>query len=272
MLVRSSIGVGLRYPHYQQVLEDNPPIDWFEVHSENFLYSGSPARGLLRQVREHYPISLHGVGLSLGSADGVCFEYLERLKSLMVDIQPFLMSEHLSWGKVGGVYLPDLLPVPYTTESLNIFTQNVEVTQDFLGRAILIENPSSYLEYGESNISEIDFLVMLCQKTGAKILLDVNNVFVSSHNHGWDPEQYIDAIPNGMVGEIHIAGHSTQEINGDKRLYIDTHDQEVCPGVWALYEKAVKKFGPIPTLLEWDAKIPELSVLMQESKKALQYA
>lgn len=271
MNLNQLIGVGLRYQHYAQVIEERPSIGWFEVHSENFFHQGGPAINTLSIIREDYPISLHGVGLSLGSASGALKNHLIYLKELIALIDPFLVSEHLSWGYVDGVYLPDLLPVPYTKESLKIFAQNINLTQDFLKRELLIENPSSYLEYNITDMEEVDFLSSLCQITGAKLLLDINNIFVSCSNHGWDARSYIDKIPINLVKEIHLAGHSTRVIAPDHIIHIDTHDNNVCSEVWNLYEYAIKKFAPIYTLLEWDAKIPEFAVLQQESSKALAY-
>jgi uncharacterized protein (UPF0276 family) len=265
------IGIGLRHPHYQQVLEERPPVGWFEVHSENFFYAGGPALDMLSTIREHYPVSLHGVGLSLGSASGILQEHLTRLGQLVVNVEPFLISEHLSWSQVGGVHMPDLLPIPYTNESLDVFCRNLSIAQDFLGREMLIENPSSYIEFKTSHLEEVDFLVKLCQRTGAKILLDVNNVFVSCSNHGWDTKSYIDAIPANLVQEIHLAGHSIKTLTQGQILRVDTHDDYVCPAVWDLYGYAVKKFGAKPTLLEWDAQIPELAQLINEAAKAQAY-
>jgi uncharacterized protein len=254
----SFIGLGLRYPHYQQVLEEQPAIGWFEVHSENFF-------------RTQYPISLHGVGLSLGSDQDPSMEHLQRLKNLILHMDPFLISEHLSWSTLRGTYIPDLLPIPYNAESLGIFSKNIEKTQDFLGRLLLIENPSSYLEYTGSDWTESEFLVELCRRTGAKILLDINNLFVSASNHGWDPKQYINSIPIDLVKELHIAGHSCKSLSENKIIRIDTHDQKVCPQVWELYGYATQRFGCIRSLLEWDAELPPLSDLQQEAQKMQEY-
>lgn len=269
--MNSLIGIGLRYPHYKQVLDERPSIGWLEFHSENFFGEGGKAVNVLCSVATHYPISLHGVGLSLGSANGIQEQHLLRLKKLIALTNPYLISEHLSWGQVEGIYMPDLLPIPYTNESLATFCQNVSFAQDFLGRTILIENPSSYIEYKASDQKEVDFLVTLCKRTGAKILLDVNNVFVSASNHGWNAKKYIDAIPVGLVAEIHLAGHSIKTLVSDQILRIDTHDQCVLQEVWDLYAYAIERFGPLPTLLEWDAKIPSLEVLINEASKALLY-
>ena len=271
MTLNQLIGIGLRHPHYKQVLEELPSIGWFEVHSENFFQESSPALDILYKIRQHYPISIHGVGLSLGSADGLQEKHLLHLKKLTKHVDPFLVSEHLSWGYINGVYIPDLLPLPYTKESFKIFCQNIDMAQDFLSREILIENPSSYIEYKATDQEEAAFLVDLCKQTGAKILLDINNVFVSSSNHSWDAKKYIDSIPNDMVKEIHLAGHSTKTIAKDQILRIDTHDHHVCPEVWELYNYAMRKFGPLHTLLEWDAKIPSLETLIKEANKSLDY-
>ncbi|MDQ2994134.1 MAG: DUF692 domain-containing protein [Pseudomonadota bacterium] len=270
-MVNQLIGIGLRHPHYQQVLDERPPIGWLEVHSENFFHTGGASIEMLTAIRSHYPLSLHGVGLSLGSAGGISRTHLAAIKQLMERVEPFRVSEHLSWSRVGDVVMPDLLPIPYTKESLEIFCRNVNQAQDYLGRELLIENPSSYLEYKTTELNEMDFLVELCERTGARILLDVNNIFVSSCNHGWDAKAYIDAIPGELVKEMHLAGHSLKTIAADQIVRIDTHDQCVCPEVWELYAYAIAKIGAKPTLLEWDAEIPALSVLILEANKAQNY-
>lgn len=271
MTLNPLIGIGLRHPHYKKVLEEHPPISWFEVHSENFLARGGNLAELIAKVSKHYPMSLHGVGLSLGSAEGISKDHLERLSNLIDRVNPKFVSEHLSWGYVDGIYMPDLLPVPYTEESFNVFKQNILITQEFLKREIFIENPSSYIEYKSSNKDESQFLVELCRATDAKILLDVNNIFVSCWNHGWSAQEYIDSIPENFVKEIHIAGHSIKKLPGDQTLRVDTHNNYVCDEVWNLYDYAIQKFGPTPTLLEWDADIPSLDVLIDEASKCEAY-
>ncbi len=271
MTLNQLIGVGLRTPHYKQVLKELPPIGWFEVHCENFFAEGGNTIELISAISQHYPISLHGVGLSLGSSEVVSRVHLTRVSRLIEIVNPKFISEHLSWGYVSGSYIPDLLPIPYTEESFAIFKRNIEITQDFLKREILIENPSSYIEYKSSSKHESEFLVELCQSTGAKILLDVNNIYVSSWNHGWNAKNYIDSIPDHLVKEIHIAGHSVKELTGDQTLLIDTHNNYVCDEVWGLYDYAIKNFGPVPTLLEWDADIPSLNVLISEAGKCEPY-
>lgn len=271
MTLNQLIGIGLRHPHYIEVINSQPDIGWFEVHSENFFHQGGPALDALRKIRETYAISLHGVGLSLGSSTGIDLVHLKKIKSLISEIDPFLVSEHLSWGKINNIFLPDLLPLPYTQESLNIICQNIQQTQDYLQREILIENPSSYLEYNTSELSEADFLVELCKKSGAKILLDINNIFVSAHNHQWDTKKYIDNIPADLVKEFHLAGHSHKNISENKIIKIDTHNNKVCDEVWMLYDFALSKFGPVHSLIEWDVDIPELNILLAEALKAKNY-
>lgn len=271
MAQHNLIGIGLRHPHYKQVLQDQPDIGWLEVHSENFFHSAGPSIDFITSVRKKYPISLHGIGLSLGSADGLNQEHLAKLKGLVDRLDPFLVSEHLSWGYLDGIYIPDLLPVPYNQESFDVFAKNITTTQEFLGREILIENPSTYIEYKASKQHEVDFMTSLCAATGAKLLLDINNVSVSCFNHGWDVKEYINAIPIGLVKEIHLAGHSSEEIAPGKILRIDTHDRNVCPEVWDLYGHAISRFGLIPTLIEWDSKIPNLEFLLKEASKIAEY-
>jgi uncharacterized protein len=265
------VGVGLRHPHYSYVLEHKPPIGWFEVHSENYFMKGGPALQLLDKICEDYSLSLHGIGLSLGSADGLDKKHLTRLKELIERFSPFLVSEHLSWSRVNETYFPDLIPLPYTEETFTLMAQHIDEAQTFLEREILIENPSSYLEYKDSIFSETDFLTSLCQKTGAKILLDINNVYVSSFNHGWDVSSYVQAIPPELVGEIHLAGHSLKTFEDGSVLRVDTHSSCVCDEVWDLYHQAVQQGIHVPTLIEWDEDIPDFGVLMKEASIAQSY-
>lgn len=262
------VGVGLRHPHYSYVLENEPPIGWFEVHSENFFSEGGNTLHILDTIRENYPLSLHGIGLSLGSADGLDPHHLDRLKTLINRFSPFLVSEHLSWSRIQGIYFPDLLPLPYTQETLDILAQNIDQAQESLGRELLIENPSSYLEYKDSSFLETQFLKELCTKTGAKLLLDVNNVYVSASNHGWDAAAYLDDIPINLVGEIHLAGHDFRTFEDGEVLRIDTHSTPICKEVWDLFHYTVAKGVKAPTLIEWDADIPPFEVLMQEATLA----
>jgi uncharacterized protein (UPF0276 family) len=260
-------GIGLRPPHYLEVLKDKPAIAWFEVHSENFFCAGGELPTLLDRVRRDYPVSLHGVGLSLGSSDRVNQSHLEQLKQLIVRVQPGLVSEHLCWGAVDGRYLNDLLPLPYTEEALDLMVEHVQAAQNFLGRKILIENVSSYLAFEHSTIPEWEFVATLAKRSGCGILLDVNNIYVNAINHGFDARSYVRAIPPEYVAEIHLAGFTAKQ-GLDVELLIDTHSRPVADPVWSLYADALKHCGPVPTLIEWDQDIPELAVLLAEADKA----
>lgn len=265
--IPASAGIGLRSAHHRAVIETCPPVGWFEVHSENYLGQGGAPLFYLEQVRAAYPVSLHGVGLSLGGTDPLDYALLTRLKALVVRVQPALVSEHLSWSRCGGVYFNDLLPLPYTEEALQHLTARIREVQDFLDRRILLENPSSYLEYAHSTVPEQEFLAEAARQSGCGILLDVNNLYVSCCNHAWDPVDYLDAIPGGQVGEIHLAGHTVNHFDGGEML-IDTHDRPVCETVWRLYAYALQRWGPRPTLLEWDRDLPPLQALLHEARKA----
>ncbi len=256
-------GVGLRATHYQEILKTLPKIGWFEVHSENYFGAGGQPLYFLEQIRNYYPISLHGVGLSLGSSDILNQLHLKKLKNLIQHIEPGLVSEHLCWGSIGGRSLNDLLPLPYTEEALSNIVSHIQQTQDFLGRRILIENVSSYLQFKHSNIPEWEFLKEVAVRSGCGILLDINNIYVNSINHGFDSMHYIDAIPLGAVEEIHLAGFDS---NGS--CLIDTHGTPVSKEVWALYEYALASFGGKPTLIEWDTDIPSFATLLREALKA----
>lgn len=260
-------GIGLRPDHYRDVVESRPDVGWFEVHTENYFGAGGPPHHYLEAVRRDYPVSFHGVGLSLGTEADLNHAHLTRLKNLADRYEPGLISEHLSWSIVGGVYLNDLLPLPYTEESLSVVRDHISKLQDFLGRQILIENPSTYLRFAESAIAEPEFLATLARQTGCGILLDVNNVFVSASNHGFDAAAYLDAIPTEMVHEVHLAGHHVNHYE-NKIIRIDDHGSTVSPDVWFLFERAVDRFGQIPTLIEWDTRIPPLSTLLGEARKA----
>jgi hypothetical protein len=260
-------GIGLRAEHYDAVLENLPPVGWLEVHSENYFGAGGKPLDYLERIRAHYPLSLHGVGLSIGSTDPFDYRHLAKLKRLIRRFEPALVSEHLSWSSVGGRYLNDLLPLPYTKEALYHLVARVARVQDILGRPILIENPSSYLQYAESAIPEWEFLTALAERTGCGVLLDVNNVYVSACNHGFDAGAYLRAIPRHIVREIHLAGFTVNRFD-DGELLIDTHNRPVWPAVWALYRQAVQRFGQIPTLIEWDTDLPELAVLVNEARRA----
>lgn len=260
-------GLGLRKPHYQHIQEHRPDVAWFEVHSENFMMAGGPAVNLLKQIREQYPISLHGVSLSLGSADGLDIEHLNSLKKLIEIIEPTLVSEHISWGRIKGKHLHDLLPLPYTNESLTVIVEHIDQTQTMLGQQILVENPSSYLCFTEHDYTEWEFITELIKQSGAGLLLDLNNVYVSCQNHNWSAAEYLANIPADKVGEIHLAGHSLVEREGQP-IRIDTHSTLVCDEVWQIFSDFISNNGAFPTLIEWDEDIPEFSVLFGEAKKA----
>ncbi len=264
--IEARVGIGLRGPHLADVRATRPAIGWFEVHSENYLGAG-PALAALLDVRRDYPLSLHGVGLSLGSADGLDHGHLSEIASLAQRTQPFLVSEHLSWSIAEGTYLNDLLPLPYTEEALDVVARNVAQVQEALGRRILIENPSSYLEFRHSTIPEVEFLMQLVRRTGCALLLDVNNVFVTCTNFGDDAAAYLEAIAPEVVAEIHLAGHLRTE-RRQPPLLIDDHGDVVCDEVWALYATALERFGIVPSLIEWDRRLPALPVLLGEARKA----
>jgi hypothetical protein len=265
--IPAEAGIGLRFAHHREVIETRPRVAWFEVHSENYL-GGGPTPAVLDRVRRDYPISLHGVGLSLGSAEGLSADHLARIRGLIDRIEPGLVSEHLSWSVVDGNYLADLLPLPMTEEALNVVCANVDRVQQAIGRGLLLENPSSYLRYRHSAIPEWEFLSAVAQRTGCGILCDVNNIFVSASNHGWSASDYLAGLPPRAVGEIHLAGHSVRPLESGGTIRIDDHGSPVCPEVWALYSEAVARFGRVPTLIEWDTDIPSLDVLIGQARNA----
>jgi uncharacterized protein len=260
-------GIGLRAQHHDDLLREQPAVGWLEAHSENYFADGGAQIEYLMKLRALYPLSLHGVGLSLGSTDPLDREHLRRLKRLVQWSAPALVSEHVSWGSVDGTHLNDLLPLPYTQEALDHMVQRVDEVQDYLGRQILIENVSSYLEFNDSRMREWEFISALAAASGCGLLLDVNNVYVNSRNHGFDAKAFIAAISPQHVKEIHLAGHSINR-HDDVEILIDTHSKPVCEDVWNLYALAVERFGAVPTLIEWDADIPALDLLVAEAAHA----
>jgi uncharacterized protein (UPF0276 family) len=266
--VPARAGAGLKPQHYEDILGQAPDIGWFEAHPENYMGAGGAPHHYLERVRERYPLSLHGVGLSIGGAGPLNGEHLKRLKALNERYQPGLFSEHLAWSTHDDYFLNDLLPLPYTEETLAHVARHVSQVQDVLGRRILIENPSSYVQFSASEMSEVEFLRELVGRSGCGLLLDVNNVYVSATNHNGDARAYIDAFPVEHVGEIHLAGHASFEDDAGAPLLIDAHDRNVADAVWALYEQAIRRCGPVPTLIEWDNDIPEWDVLFAEAQHA----
>ena len=258
-------GIGLRAPHYREVLQDLPKLGWVEVHNENFFGGGAPLHTLLK-VREHYPVSLHGVGMGLASSAPLSDEHLNALKNLCDAVQPAMVSEHLCWNAADGMVINDLLPFPYTTAALEHVARRVQQVQERLGRQLLVENLSSYLSFTHSEMTEGEFLAELTRRTGCGILFDVENLYVNARNLGVDAEAFIKAIPADAVKEYHLAGFSERD-----GCLVDTHDHPVYGEVWELYETALRHIGPRPTLIEWDSDIPALPVLMGEAAKAQRY-
>ena len=263
-----STGIGLRSPHLAEVAATRPELGFLEVHAENYM-AETAALDLLLELRRDYPVSLHGVALSLGSAEELDRAHLGRFKALIGRIEPVLVSEHLAWSAIGGAYLNDLLPLPYNEESLDIFCSHVEEAQEAIGRRLLIENPSSYLRYRHSCIPEAEFLTEVARRTGCGILCDVNNIYVSARNFGFNPIAYLDALPVEATGEIHLAGHHTAE---DVDILIDDHGSRVAQPVWELYAAALRRLGPVPTLIEWDTDLPALEMLLDEARHAQELA
>jgi len=255
----AGFGLGLRKPHYTEFLGPRVPVDFVEVISENFMVDGGRPRRLLREIRARYPIALHGVSMSLGSAEGLDRAYLARLRALVDEIEPVFVSDHLSWTRVAGFNAHDLLPLPYTREALDVVTANITQSQEALGRTMLIENPSTYMTFAGDEMTECAFLERLCARTGCELLLDVNNVFVCATNHGFDARGWLDDLPAQYVRQIHLAGHSHGE-----NLLIDTHDQPVPASVWDLYAHILPRLGRAATMIERDDAIPPLHELLAE--------
>ena len=260
-------GVGLKSEHYRAVLETRPDVGWFEVHPENYMLEGGPPLRYLDAVRSHYPVSLHGVGMSLGSCDPPPSDHLARLKRLVDRFDPFLVSEHLSWSRIGDRFLADLLPVPMTREALEVMAGNVARAQDHLGRRLLIENPSTYLEFSREEIPEPEFLSDLARRTGCGLLLDVNNLYVCASNHAFDPRAWLDAFALDAVEEIHLAGHAVDDADGHA-IRVDDHGSPVIEAVWALYREVIGRCGAVPTLIERDANLPAFEELLAEAHHA----
>jgi uncharacterized protein len=261
-------GVGLKAEHYRTILEARPDIGFFEIHAENYMGAGGPPHRFLSAIRESYPLSLHGVGLSIGADRHLDRAHLQRLKELINRYAPGLFSEHLAWSSHDCGFLNDLLPVPYTAQSLARVVDHIDEVQEVLGRQMLLENPSTYLAFEESTYTEIEFIAAAVQRTGCGLLLDVNNVYVASINQQWDPFAYIDGYPLAAVQEIHLAGHAKEADEKNRPLLIDTHDRQVADIVWDLFARVVHRIGPLPTLIEWDANIPDWQTLKAEAERA----
>lgn len=265
--VPAQAGIGLRSRHHELLVRERPMVGWIEAHTENYFHDGGPQVRALERARALYPLSLHGVGLGLGSADPIDREHLRRVKRAVERFEPALVSEHACWGHSGGEHFNDLLPLPLTEEAVHHLAGRVREVQDALGRQILVENLSSYLGFAASQLAEWEFLAALVQESDCALLLDVNNVYVNSVNLGLDAERYIAGVPSDAVREIHLAGHLRKQV-GERELLIDDHGSAVHQDVWRLYELALQRFGPVPTLIEWDTDVPALEVLVAEARLA----
>lgn len=260
-------GIGLRAPHLAEIDRARPPAGFLEIHAENYL-TPSPALAAVERLRADYDFSVHAVGLSLGSAEGVDAAHLARVAALVKRLQPALVSEHLAWSSSGGYYYNDLLPLPFTEEALDVVVANVRRVQDALGRPVAVENPSGYLVISQSTMTEPEFLAELVRRSGCRLLLDANNLHVTAHNLGRDATDWLDTLPAGAIEEFHLAGHTANDVDGETVL-IDDHGSTVSDAVWALFTRCVRRFGPRPTLIEWDTDIPALGVLFDEADRAL---
>ena len=256
-------GIGLRLDHFQSIDEQQPNVPWFEVLSDNYLLEGTKQRKYLQTFREKYPVTFHGVGLSIGSTEPLNQDYLSKLKRLKQEIQPAWVSDHLCWTSAHGIVTHDLIPLPYTESVIHHLVDRISQVQDYLGEALVIENVSSYLQFKQTEMTEWDFINAVTEKSGCKLLLDVNNIYVSAYNHGFNAEDYLNAMPKECIVEIHLAGYE------DKGTHLlDTHSRQVTPPVWDLFEKTIKRFGDLPVLIEWDNDIPPLEQVIQEADKA----
>ena len=259
-------GIGLRSPHLAEIARDRPATGFLEIHAENYL-AGSPALATIERLRPDYEFSIHAVGLSLGSVDGLDEAHLDRVAALIERLQPALVSDHLSWSIAGGRYFNDLLPLPYTEEALQVVVRNVDRLQMRLGRQVLVENPSCYLAFAHSTLSEPAFLAELAGRSGCGLLLDANNIAVTAHNLRLDPMAWLDGLPASAIGEYHLAGHAVNDADGEPIL-IDDHGSRVSEGVWTLFDEIVRHYGPRPTLVEWDTDLPAVDVLLHEAGRA----
>ena len=261
-------GVGYKPQHFASILADPGPVGWLEVHAENYMGAGGRPIAQLRHLAERFPISVHGVGLSIGGEGALDREHLDRLKELCGWLNPASFSEHLAWSTHDGAYLNDLLPLPYTPATLARVCDHIDEVQEVLGRRILLENPSTYVAFAETAMGEVEFLTEIARRTGCGLLLDVNNVYVSGTNQNYDPVTYLDAFPLHLVGEVHLGGHDEDRDDHGRRLLIDSHGAEVVDPVWALYARVIERAGAMPTLIEWDNDVPDWTVLAAEAGRA----
>ena len=262
-------GVGLRLPHLAEVVATRPPAAWFEIHPENFL-ANPHASELLLDLARDYPISVHTVGVSIGSAGGIDRAHLKRVRALIDRVDPVLVSGHLAWSTHAGEYLNDLLPLPYDEETLRLVSRHIDEVQDYLGRAYLVENPSSYVGFGASIMTEVQFLSELVDRSGCRLLCDVSNIHLSAHNMGFDPNRYIDGLPAAAIGELHLGGFTAEDDEGNpgSALLVDTHAARIAEPAWKLHAHALRRFGPKPTMIEWDNDIPPFATIMAEAATA----
>ncbi len=260
-------GIGLRAPHYAEFLEKRPNVAWIEVHSENYFGEGGQHLNVLETLRHDYPISLHGVSMSLGSTDELNWQYLKKLKDLITRINPCLVSDHLCWNSVDGQYLHDLLPLPYTQETLDHLVPRIQQVQDFLQRQLLIENITSYVRFENNSMTEWEFLTEAATRSGCGIVLDVNNIYVNATNFNYNPDIFLSAIPAKLVQEIHLGGFTSMLIN-EKEVLIDSHNCPIVPAVWDLYQRAILHLGRKATIIEWDTDLPALDTLCLEAYRA----
>ena len=266
--VPARAGVGLKAPHYRTILETRPDIGFFEVHAENYMGAGGPPHRYLTQIRSHYRLSLHGVGLSIGADAPLDRQHLRRLAALNERYEPGLVSEHLAWSSHGGVFFNDLLPLPYTKRTLQRVCEHIAQVHEALGRQILLENPSTYLAFEESTYEETDFIAEVARRSGCGVLLDVNNAYVACANQGWDLRRYLERFPLAQVRQIHLAGHASDRDGRGAPLLIDAHDRPVSARVWDLYAHVIAALGAVPTLIEWDQHVPEWRTLEAEAQRA----
>jgi uncharacterized protein (UPF0276 family) len=267
-LAFSGVGVGFKAEHFDAILETRPDLGFFEIHAENYMGAGGPPHRRLEAIRERYPLSLHGVGLSIGSPGPLDHAHLAQLARVAERYQPAVVSEHLAWSTHEGAFLNDLLPLPYTDETLGRVCEHIDLVQTTLKRSMLLENPSTYVAFAETTMSETEFLREIVRRTGCGLLLDVNNIFVGATNHGFDPYRYLADFPLASVGEIHLAGCADDRDDAGFPLLIDAHDSPVRDAVWPLYAEAIRRLGPTPTLIEWDNDVPAWPALFEEARRA----